>query len=342
MQRGFRRIFEDVKTLTLCVVVCTLACGGDDDHAVRPTANAGFDARVKLGDIAHLDGSASDSDVTYLWSLAQAPDASKAALSDPATVSASFTPDVVGPYMIALTVTRAKLTSEPDVVMVNVFNGAPTSDPQCADGSACRVLHAHNSGLDGRSSTDPDGDTLTYEWTQVATAEQCATACPNLATCAPGSAIAAISDASAALATFTAPNVTGQTLVFALDVSDGTSNTSACIVYTTEDAAPVASLAPSAGTINPATIGEGHVFNLSGAGSGDPDGDTLTFDWVQTASGYTALISNPTNQATTVTAPTIAADPADLPFVDLTFTLTVSDGLETDDVTITVRVTNDA
>ena len=339
MQRGFRRIFEDVKTLTLCVVVCTLACGGDDDHAVRPTANAGFDARVKLGAVAHLDGSASDSGVAYTWTLAQAPDASKAALSDATTVSASITPDVVGPYMIALTVTRDGLVSEPDVVVIDVFNGAPTSDPQCA--SACTVVHDRNSELDGRSSTDPDNDPLTYQWTQVVSADQCATACPNLATCTPSAAIAAIANASAALATFTAPNIAGQSVVFALDVSDGSSNSSACVVYTTQDSPPVAALSPSAGTVNPTTIGEGHVFNLSGAGSGDPDGDTLTYSWVQTASGYTAVISNPTNEATTVTAPTIAADPSDLPYVDLTFTLTVSDGLETDDATITVRVTND-
>jgi hypothetical protein len=342
MQRGFRGRFGSVKTLSLCALVCALACGANDDPAVRPTANAGFDLRVKLGDTAHLDASASESDVTYMWSIAQQPDGSKAALSDAATVSATFAPDVVGPYMIALTVRRDQLTSEPDVVMVNVFNGAPTSSPQCASGSACKIVHGRNGGLDGRASSDPDSDVLSYQWTQVASASQCAAACPNLATCSPGNAVAAITNASAALATFTAPNVAGQNLVFALDVSDGTSHSSACVVYTTIDTAPVATLAPSAATVNPSTVGEGHVFSLSGAGSGDPDGDTLTYDWVETASGYAAVISNPTNQATTVTAPTIAALPGDLPFVDLTFTLTVSDGVETDDVSLTVRVTNDA
>jgi hypothetical protein len=80
---------------------------------VPPNANAGADMTVNLGDTAVLDGSASnDPDhgpqpLTYLWSFVAVPTGSQltnGAIIGANTVSPSFTPDVVGTYVLQLMV----------------------------------------------------------------------------------------------------------------------------------------------------------------------------------------------------------------------------------------------
>ena len=84
---------------------------------VPPNANAGADMTVHLGDTAVLDGSASnDPDhgpqpLTYLWSFVAVPTGSQltnGAISGANTVSPSFTPDVVGTYVLQLMVFDGK------------------------------------------------------------------------------------------------------------------------------------------------------------------------------------------------------------------------------------------
>ena len=80
---------------------------------VPPNANAGADMTINLGDTAILDGSASsDPDqgpqpLGYLWSFVAVPTGSQltnGAISGADTVSPSFTPDVVGTYVLQLMV----------------------------------------------------------------------------------------------------------------------------------------------------------------------------------------------------------------------------------------------
>ena len=84
---------------------------------VPPNANAGADMTVHFGDTAVLDGSASnDPDhgpqpLTYLWSFVAVPTGSQltnGAVSGANTVSPSFTPDVVGTYVLQLMVFDGK------------------------------------------------------------------------------------------------------------------------------------------------------------------------------------------------------------------------------------------
>ena len=89
-----------------------------------------------------------------------------------------------------------------------------------------------------------------------------------------------------------------------------------------------ANVAPKADAGDDQTVAVGAAVTLDGSGSSDPDGDTLTYLWTQTA-GATVILS-----ADNVAQPTFAPDQTG----DLTFTLTVDDGLEsdTDEVVITV------
>ena len=67
------------------------------------------------------------------------------------------------------------------------------------------------------------------------------------------------------------------------------------------------------------TVMSGTTLNLDGSASSDPDGDSLTFQWSQTA-GPAVTLSNPTSATPALTAPQVAAQTI------LTFQLQVSDG----------------
>jgi chitinase len=68
------------------------------------------------------------------------------------------------------------------------------------------------------------------------------------------------------------------------------------------------------------TVASGAQVSLDGTGSNDPDGDALTYQWVQ-LSGPQVTLSNATLATATFTAPNVNSDSL------LRFQLTVDDGL---------------
>lgn len=92
-----------------------------------------------------------------------------------------------------------------DILRVNILDGSGSnSAPNSIAGSGQTVAGGTSVSLNGSSSNDPDGDSLTYAWSQTQ-----------------GSAVT-LSNANAAQASFTAPTVTSSTLLqFQLTVSDG-------------------------------------------------------------------------------------------------------------------------
>ncbi len=94
-----------------------------------PTADAGTDQTVLVGDLVTLDGSAStdaDSDpLSYAWTLVSAPSGSTAALSASDTAAPCFTPDVAGDYSVQLTVDDGNGETDSDLVVVHAAD-APT------------------------------------------------------------------------------------------------------------------------------------------------------------------------------------------------------------------------
>jgi hypothetical protein len=125
------------------------------------------------------------------------------------------------------------------------------------------------------------------------------------------------------------PNATA-TLTFEVTVSDtcgGSATDVVEVTVTNVDHAPTAKAGGSQ------TICEAKTVQLNGNGSSDPDGDALTYHWVQIA-GTPVVLSDPQSAAPTFTAPFVG------PMGDtLRFALTVSDsygGVNTDTATVAV------
>lgn len=114
------------------------AAGDSDDDVVKltvtaangaPTANAGIDQSVSLGQLVQLSGlTSSDPNpgdtIAYQWTFASKPGGSVTQLSGDQTATPRFTADVTGVYTVSLTVSDGTLDSAPDLVTINVTDPA--------------------------------------------------------------------------------------------------------------------------------------------------------------------------------------------------------------------------
>jgi len=130
-----------------------------------PTANAGPDQTVLVGQTVTLDGSASSDlegdPLTYAWTLNLLNGGGAIALSDPTAARPIFVAAQPGFYIATLLVNDGTDDSVLDVVNIEVVNTAPIADA----GPDQSVIAGQRVTLDGASSTDPDGDELTFAWT---------------------------------------------------------------------------------------------------------------------------------------------------------------------------------
>lgn len=195
-------------------------------------------------------------------------------------------------------------------------NGAPTSDAgpdQALAGGGGSVT------LDGNASSDPDGDPLTYSWSQVS-----------------GPAVS-LNGANTVSPSFTAPQQINQPqqLVFALVATDGAGLAGAPDTVTiTIPAGPNTAPTVDAG-LDRSVTGNSQVA-LAGTAS-DPDPDTLTYSWTQ-ISGTPVTLAGSSTLNPSFTAPAGNTQPQ-----AMVFELTVNDGQggsATDRVEITVAANN--
>lgn len=207
----------------------------------------------------------------------------------------------------------ASLGSPPSTVAITVtyVNRPPVALASAPEGSVV--------GLTGATS-DPDGNAVTCVWTQAI-----------------GPAIF-LSDATAACPNVTAPAADrfGATGVFAMCATDefnaASTPATASVVIHNVNHAPIA----NAGGVTIAY--ETAAVPLTGSFSSDPDGDALTYQWVQTE-GPAVGLANPNTATPSFTAPFVTAEGA-----TLKFKLTVRDsfgGSSCDVATVTVRNAND-
>ena len=286
------------------VTINTTGTFGSDNSVTvtvsgMPVADAGNDQRVALGAHVTLDGTGStdpDGDtITYSW---EKPSGSTITLNGATTASPTFTaPSTAGDLIFTLTVTAGGLSST-DVVTVTV-----SAPPTANAGSDQAVALNSSVTLDGSASSDPDGDDLSYSWVKTA-----------------GSDVSP-SGANTTNPTFTAPSAT-ETLKFSLTVSDGPNSVTDSVTIVVSGM-PIADAGPAQKVARNSTV------TLDGSGSTDPDGDTISYSWVQT-SGNTVNLSSAIIANPTFTAPDVSED--------LVFTLTVTAGglSSTDTVTVTV------
>ena len=158
-------------------------------------------------------------------------------------------------------------------------NTAPTANA----GPDQEVATGAEVTLDGSGSSDPNGDTLTYAWTLTSAPEGSTTALTGATTVAP---------------TFT-PDLDGAYVV-SLVVNDGTVNSAAdTVTILAVNTAPTANAGPDQ-TVDIATL-----VTLNGAGSSDPNGNTLTYAWTLTTKPETSTAA--LTGATTV-SPTFTPD----------------------------------
>ena len=247
---------------------------------IPPIANAGPDQSIHANGIVTLDGSvSSDPDgnpITYAWSFLSLPVGSSAAFSNPAAVNPTFVADQPGDYQVQLIVTDSLgAASQPDQVVISTTNSAPIAE---AGADQAITLIGTTVHLDGTQSYDPDGDSITYEWTFASTP--------------PGSNATLIS-ANTPTPTFLA-DVYGTYLV-RLVVSDPWTQSGDTMTVSFANVQPVA----NAGTSQSARVGE--TVTLDGSSSSDANGDPLGFRWAITSlpGGSVATIANPTAMITT-------------------------------------------
>ncbi|MGA1844431.1 MAG: PKD domain-containing protein [bacterium] len=165
--------------------------------------------------------------------------------------------------------------------------------------------------LDGTGSSDPDGSIDEYQWTQI-----------------PASTVTLV-NADTSQPSFTAPQVgvSGTSLTFRLEVTDngGLTDTDEVII-TVADITPV-NEPPVANAGIDQRVCEKDTVTLDAGGSYDPDGDIVTYLWVQTG-GTPVLNFDGTTMQVTFTAPNCGPIPEIFSFI---LTVTDDEGLQSSD-----------
>ncbi|OGI20749.1 MAG: hypothetical protein A3B68_09440 [Candidatus Melainabacteria bacterium RIFCSPHIGHO2_02_FULL_34_12] len=276
-----------------------------------PTSNAGLSRNVKRNARVILVGSGSDPDgdtLTYTWIQTLGP---SVILTGANTLTPSFISPITSNTVVKfrLTVSDGFLTaqSEVSITTTTLTNRAPvsrTTGPGTVGRQKLVILN-------GSTSSDPDGDILTYIWTQ--------TSGPSVI----------LTRADTSKPSFTSPNVTSSTtLKFKLKVSDGALSHESTVTVIATNRAPVVKITPTA-----LSVTRGKAVTLNGSTSSDPDKDTLTYSWTQ-ISGTPVTLSGADTSILSFTSPSVKGA--------LKFRLSISDGLLSAKSDVTVTVTNKA
>ena len=305
----FQVAVNDGTTTTFDTV--TINVTADDD---APTASAGPDQNVTETDVVTLDATGSgdpeNQSLSYTWTQTGGP---AVTLNDASADQPTFTaPDAAGNYAVTFQVAvNDGTTTTFDTVTINVTadDDAPTANA----GPDQNVTETDVVTLDATGSGDPENQTLSYTWTQT------------------GGPAVTLNDANADQPTFTAPDAAGNYAVtFQVAVNDGTTTTfdTVTINVTADDDAPVANAGPDQ------NVTETDVVTLDATGSGDPENQSLTYNWTQTG-GPAVTLSDANADQPTFTAPDAAGNYA------VTFQVAVNDGTTTTFDTVTINVTAD-
>ncbi|MCB2088827.1 MAG: autotransporter domain-containing protein [Sphingomonadaceae bacterium] len=280
---------------------------------IGPNVSAGAPQTVGSGSQVTLDGSGTvdgDGDTLfYNWIQAGGP---PVALTGDTTATPSFTAPVVTGTSQTLTfvliVADGNTSSTATTTVEVLANSPPTVDA----GNDSTWPGGSQVFLEG-TATDPESDPLTYQWVQLS-----------------GTPVTLLDDTTLN-PNFIAPpkSATAQVLTFGLIANDGTSNSAQDTVTVTIPA----NVGPTANAGADQSVTGNSTVTLDGSASVDGDGDTLTYQWVQTAGPAVTLSS------ATAASPSFTAPAANGSTQTLSFELVVSDGVTSsvaDSVDITI------
>jgi K319L-like, PKD domain/Fibronectin type III domain/Bacterial TSP3 repeat len=255
---GKLRSLPDSVTITINNVRPSAKGGGkpssNPDQALQEEVRVEVDSTVTLGVIE--SGDPNGDPLTYTWTQTNGTPVS---LQDPNTQTASFAAEQPGIYTFELVAFDGELPSTP--VQVQVVADRDNHHPTADSGQDLTAKVGETVTLNGSGSSDPDGDPLTYTWTQT------------------NGTPVSLQDPNTQTASFVPEQPGGY--VFELVVNDGTLSSPAVDVTVSAESlynqGPVASIA----AIKQPVI-SGQWVTLDGSGSSDPDGDALSFLWTQT------------------------------------------------------------
>lgn len=311
-----------LKGTTRCIVNIS-------NNGTPPIAYAGSDQNIYNTDIitkVTLDGSGSyDPDeggsiVSYSWELIAG---EVVLLPSSNVVQPEFSiPEILDKsisFEFKLTVTDDTGLKSSDDVIVNIV--IDNNEPPVANaGSNQTVQGGTLVTLDATESKDPDGDIVSYLWTQKSGAQ------------------IIIENAGSSQATFTAPAIleSNELLVFELTVIDNDGLKGSSTIFVNVIAEGVNITPPVAEAGENQTVEEGRFIELDGSSSSDSDGEIVSYLWRQT-NGESVALSDVTS-----VRPTFITLATETP-ISLTFQLIVSDNdglIDSDEVVITVENTD--
>ena len=196
----------------------------------------------------------------------------------------SWVPSGVGSFGVTVEASdgKGKVATQSFTIQVGeipVPNRLPVADA----GPDQTVFVTQTVQLDGSKSSDPDGDTLTYQWSFFSL---------------PAGSQAVLSNSTSVNPTFVVDKP--GTYEIQLIVNDGKSNSFPDVVtINTENSRPVANAGPDQ------TVFVTQTVTLDGSKSSDVDGDALTYQWsfLSLPAGSQAVLSN-----STVVNPTFVVD----------------------------------
>lgn len=241
-----------------------------------PTADAGPDLSVQVGERANVMGGGTDPEgnaLGFAWTVTSRPQGSMAQLEDADTATPELVPDQEGTYVLQLTVTDDQGETATDTMEIEAtLPAGPVADA----GSDQAVQTGATVQLAG-TATNAQG--ASFAWTILS---------------GPNSPV--IQNANSQNASFVAS--AAGTYVVQLTVTDafGQSDTDTMnVVVTTPNRAP-------SGSVNaPSAVFAGTEVRAEVSAS-DPDGDPLTYSWTVLSPSGAAIISGETGTSVTYTA----------------------------------------
>lgn len=178
--------------LLLGIASVISACGGGGGGTTAAPINSAPVARltantdVVRGDAIVVSGAASNdpdgSTISFAWALTSQPATSAVNLNAGNISGISFTPAVIGVYVVRLTVTDPTGKTDQASITINLVNN---SAPIANAGADQTVFVNSPVSLNGSASNDPNGDTLSYAWSMLNKPANSIAALSNANTVAP-------------------------------------------------------------------------------------------------------------------------------------------------------------